>query len=103
VIDEEAKTVERSIPDAQKLGQLCWGDLSCALYVSPGSYYYSVSGIGHDHSIYNVYEFDRKSGKAEIAKSMRYIAGGGSWEKEKQSLTCSPTPIPVFDTSKNKF
>lgn len=102
VVDEEAKTLQRALFPRQEYDKLCWGSLRCEFMTSPGLIRYTMQGVEYEHRIDYEYEFDRKSGAGKVIRSNDSVDGRFP-EKSVETLTCSPTAIPVFDTSKNKF
>jgi hypothetical protein len=98
VLDEQAQRVQRAMEPRQQFEDVCSTDGAAArVDFSPGQV------TAHSEAIDSVCDFkvDRRTGAAEFF--WRLDLPGGDFHEMEWNMTCAPTQIPVFDTSRNRF
>ena len=102
VVDEEKSTVQRALPPRQQFEDVCSINHKPAVFsVSPGLVVTVAEGSDGDASVSCSFELDRIEGKAKWIDKMIFSNGRTlEWDWE---MICKSAPMPIFDTSKNKF
>jgi len=98
VIDEANQRVQRAMEPRQQFEDVCGrGDIVDSRSFSPGLINVRTESAGWmcDFTV------RRATGEAEFF--MFQHLPGGRFNEMKLDMTCSPTEIPVFDPSRNRF